>query len=124
VEAFEYRRKRGGHLASKMRFVSAQLEAMLEKDLWLTSAAHANALATRLAEGLNQIADIEIAYPVETNMVFVRMPVEKAARLRASGVEFHDWFPPKDGKVVTRLATAFATPEEHVAKLIALAKEN
>ena len=77
----------------------------------------------RLAGALKQVADIEIAYPVETNMVFARMPVEKAARLRAGGAEFHDWFPPKDGKVVTRLALAFATPEEHVAKLIALAKE-
>src|SRR5579872_3834132 len=46
---FEYRRKRGGHLASKMRFVSAQLEAMLEKNLWLASAARANMLAARLA---------------------------------------------------------------------------
>ncbi|MGZ5920737.1 MAG: threonine aldolase family protein [Rhizomicrobium sp.] len=120
---FEYRRKRGGHLASKMRFVSAQLEAILENDLWLTSAARANALAARLAGALKQVGDIEIAYPVETNMVFARMPVAKAARIRAGGAEFHDWFPPKDGKVVTRLALAFATPEEDVAKLIALAKE-
>jgi threonine aldolase len=120
---FEYRRKRGGHLASKMRFVSAQLEAMLEKDLWLASGARANALAARLADALKQIPEIEIAYPVETNMVFARMPVAKAARMRAGGAEFHDWFPAKDGKVVTRLALAFATPEEHVAKLIALANE-
>jgi threonine aldolase len=118
----EYRRKRGGHLASKMRFVSAQLEAILEKDLWLTSARRANNLAVRLAEGLKHIADIEIAYPVETNMVFARMAVAKAARMRAGGAQFHDWFPPKDGKVVTRLATAFATSEEDVAKLIDLAK--
>ena len=87
-----------------------------------TSAARANALAARLADGLKPIPDIEIAAPVETNMVFARMPVEKAARLRAGGAEFHDWFPPKDGKVVARLATAFATPEEDVAKLIELAK--
>ena len=119
---FEYRRKRGGHLASKMRFVSAQLEAMLEKDLWLTSAIRANALAKRLADDLQQIPDIEMAYPVETNMVFARMPVAKAARMRAGGAQFHDWFPPRDGKVVTRLATAFATPEEDIAKLVALAK--
>jgi threonine aldolase len=120
---FEYRRKRGGHLASKMRFVSAQLEAILENDLWLISGARANALAARLADELKQIADIEIAYPVETNMVFARMPVAKAARMRAGGAQFHDWFAPKDGKVVTRLAAAFATAEEDVAKLIALAKE-
>ena len=105
-----------------MRFVSAQLEAVLEGDLWLASAARANALAARLAEGLKPISDIEIAAPVETNMVFAYMSVEKAARLRAGGAEFHDWLPPKNGKVLARLATAFATPEEDVTKLIALAK--
>ncbi|MBS0279624.1 MAG: low specificity L-threonine aldolase [Proteobacteria bacterium] len=120
---FEYRRKRSGHLASKMRFVSVQLEAMLADDLWLVSGTRANALATHLAGELKQISGMEIAYPVETNMVFVRMPVEKAARMRAGGAQFHDWFPAqKDGTVVTRIALAFATPDEHVAKLIELAK--
>ena len=119
---FEYRRKRGGHLASKMRFVSAQLEALLEKDLWLASAAHSNALAARLAGGLKAIPGIEIAAPVETNMVFARLSTEKAAKMRAGGAQFHDWFPPKDGQVTVRFATAFATPEEDVANLIELAK--
>jgi len=121
---FEYRRKRGGHLASKMRFVSVQLEAMLQDDLWLASGARANALATQVASQLKLVTDIEIAYPVETNMVFARMPAEKAARMRAGGAQFHDWFPvQKDGTVVTRIALAFATPDEHVAKLIELAKK-
>ena len=119
---FEYRRKRGGHLASKMRFVSAQLAALLENDLWLQSGAKANALATRLAEGLKAVPGIEIAAPVETNMVFVRLDVARAAKMRAAGALFHDWFAPKDGKVVVRLATAFATPEKDLAKLIELAK--
>ena len=106
-----------------MRFVSVQLEAMLQDDLWLASGARANALATHLAGALKQVAGIEIAYPVETNMVFARMPVEKAARMRAGGAQFYDWFPPqKDGTVVTRIALAFATPDEHVVKLIELAK--
>ncbi|HEY2835011.1 MAG TPA: hypothetical protein VGI89_00485, partial [Rhizomicrobium sp.] len=99
-----------------------QLEALLEKDLWLSSGARSNALATRLAEGLKAINSIEIAAPVETNMVFARLSVEKAQRMRAAGAQFHDWFPPQDGKVVVRLAMAFATPEEDVAKLIELAK--
>jgi threonine aldolase len=119
---FEYRRKRGGHLASKMRYVSVQLAAMLEDDLWLKSAGHANRLAQRLAEGLMQIPGIEIAAAVETNMVFARMPENMAARLRAQGAEFHDWLPPGDGKVLVRLATAFATPDSDVAKLIELAR--
>lgn len=120
---FEFRRKRGGHLASKMRFVSAQIEAVLHNDLWRSSAARANALATRLADGLKGIADIEIAAPVQTNMVFAWMTTQKAARIRAGGAQFHDWIPARNGKVMARLATAFATPDEDVTKLIALAKE-
>lgn len=120
---FEFRRKRSGHLASKMRFVSVQLQAMLQDDLWLASGARANALATHLADELKRIPGMEIAYPVETNMVFARMPAEKAERMRAGGAQFHDWFPvQKDGTVITRIALAFATPDEHVAKLIELAK--
>jgi threonine aldolase len=119
---FEYRRKRGGHLASKMRYVSAQLAAMLEDDLWLKSAAHANRLAQRLAEGLMHIPGVEIAAPVQTNMVFARMPEDMTARLRAQGAEFHDWAPPAEGRVVVRLATAFATPDGDVTKLIELAR--
>jgi threonine aldolase len=119
---FEYRRKRGGHLASKMRFVSAQLQALLAKDLWLQSGARANGLATRLAEGLKAVAGVEIVAPVETNMVFAKLAAEKAVRMRAGGAQFHDWFPPRDGQVVVRLATSFATSEEDITKLIALAK--
>ena len=122
AKEFEYRRKRGGHLASKMRYVSAQLAAMLEGDLWLRSGAAANRLAQRLADGLKPIPGIEIAAPVETNMVFAHMPEEKAARLRAGGAEFHDWLPPRHGQVLVRIATAFATPEADVAKFIDLAK--
>jgi threonine aldolase len=121
ADEFGFRRKRGGHLASKMRFVSAQLEAMLKNDLWRKSAARANGIAGRIASALEEVPGIEMAAPVETNMVFARMSVEKAARLRAGGAVFHDWLPAGDGKVVARIATAFATPEEHVAKFIALA---
>ena len=63
-----------------------------------------------------------VGQQVATNMVFARMPVEKANKLRAGGAIFHDWIPAKDGKLVARIATAFATPEEHVARLIQLAK--
>jgi len=122
AEEFAFRRKRGGHLASKMRFVSTQLEAMLKDDLWRRSAAQANSVAGRIARALEQVPGIEMAAPVETNMVFARMPVEKAALLRAGGAVFYDWLPAQNGKLVARIATAFATPEEHVAKFIALAK--
>jgi threonine aldolase len=123
AEEFAYRRKRGGHLASKMRFVSAQLSALLKDRLWLTSAAHANRLAARIAGSIAKLPGIEIAAPVETNMVFARMGIEKADRLRQAGAVFHDWQPPENGQVVVRIATSFATPETDVEKLISLMKE-
>jgi threonine aldolase len=119
---FEYRRKKSGHLMSKMRFVSAQLEAYLEDSRWLKYAARANILATRLADGLRGIASIEIAHPVEANAVFARVPIEITARLRGAGAQFYDWTPPKDASTLIRLVTSFATPDEDVANFIAIAR--
>ena len=119
---FEYRRKKGGHLVSKMRFVSTQLEAYVQDGLWLEAAARANVLAARLAVGLRALNSITIAVPVQTNMVFADMPVETAERLRGAGAICYDWKPPANGRVLTRLATSFATPQEDVAKFLAIAK--
>lgn len=119
---FEYRRKKSGHLISKMRFVSAQLEAYLANEHWLANARHANGLAQRLAQGLAQSSDVTIAHPVNANAVFAEMPSAKAAKLRAAGVKFYDWGVPKDGRTLARLMLSFATPEADVAKLIELAK--
>jgi len=119
---FEYRRKKGGHLVSKMRFISAQLEAFIEDGLWLQAAGRANALARRLADGLGGINSVTITAPVETNMVFADMPAEMAERLRAAGAVFYDWTPPRRGRVLARLALSFATPDEDVAKFIEIAK--
>ena len=119
---FEYRRKKGGHLVSKMRFVSAQLEAYIQDGLWLEAAGRANALAAQLADGLRALNSVQIVVPVQTNMVFAQMPVEMAERLRARGAIFYDWKPPADGRVLTRLATSFATPQENVAKFLDIAR--
>jgi threonine aldolase len=122
VKDFEYRRKKGGHLVSKMRFVSAQIDAYLEDDRWLQRAGHANRLARRLAAGLNDITGVELAHPVEANAVFVWLPNELTARLRAGGAEFYDWGPPSDGRTLIRLVTSFATPETEVERFVALAR--
>jgi threonine aldolase len=119
---FAYRRKKGGHLVSKMRFVSAQLHAFVEDGLWLQAAARANALAQTLAEGLRPLAAVRIVGAVQTNMVFAQMPVELAARLREASAIFYDWTPPEGGRVLVRLATSFATPPGDVAKFIEIAK--
>ncbi|MEI9996863.1 MAG: low specificity L-threonine aldolase [Rhizomicrobium sp.] len=119
---FEYRRKKSGHLLSKMRFVSAQLDAYLADDHWLDNARRANGLARRLAQGLAEIRAIEIAHPVSANAVFARMPQALAARLREAGAVFYDWGAPQDGFVLARLMLSFATPETDVAKLIDAAR--
>jgi threonine aldolase len=115
---FEYRRKKSGHLLSKMRFLSAQLDAYLADDHWLANARRANGLAQRLAQGLAYARDITIAHPVGANAVFASMPAQTAAKLRAAGAKFYDWGAPKDGRVLARLMLSFATPEEAVTKLI------
>jgi len=120
---FEFRRKRSGHLASKMRFVSAQLEAYLAEGRWLTHAARANALARKLAAGLETVDGAELACPVEANMVFMRFPDSTIARMRKSGASFYNWEPPKDGRTTIRLVASFATPEADIERLIDVARQ-
>lgn len=119
---FEYRRKKAGHLVSKMRFVSAQLDAYLEDDRWLARAAHANRLAQRLADGLSGVEGAELAHPADANTVFAWLPDGLVRRLREGGAEFYDWGPPAGGRTLVRLVTSFATPEADVDAFVALAK--
>ena len=103
-----YRRKRGGHLFSKLRFLSAQIEAYLKDDLWLRLARHANAQARDLAAGLADLPGVEILHPVEANEIFARLPRGLAERLRAQGFTFYDWAAAGPGAV--RLITALRQP--------------
>ncbi len=73
AEGFALTRKQLGQLASKMRFVSAQFHALLEGELWLDNARHANAMAARLALAVEAIDGVEITHPVEANAVFARL---------------------------------------------------
>lgn len=106
AEEIALRQHRGGHRLSKMRFISAQLEAYLTDELWLRNARHANAMAQRLARGLDPI------HPVDANVVFVRIAPERAAALRGAGFLFAEW--PIFGEDAYRLVTAFDTREEEV----------
>jgi threonine aldolase len=119
VRDFEYRRKRSGHLLSKMRFASAQLLAYLANDLWLRHASAANAQAARLAAGLAGAPGVELAQPTQANEVFAYLPEGLAARLRAEGATFYDWEPPAAGRVLVRLVTSFATPEAAITEFLA-----
>ncbi len=113
VADFEFRRKRAGHLLSKMRFVSAQLLAYLENDLWLRLASRANSLAKRLGNAAGSV----LMHPVEANEVFVRIGDRGAARLREQGFEFYDWGAVGSGEA--RLVVSWDQPEEDVAVLCA-----
>ncbi|WP_342236943.1 threonine aldolase family protein [Inquilinus sp. OTU3971] len=88
---FAFRRKRAGHLLSKMRFVSAQLEAYLADGLWLRLARNANARARQLAEGLQALPGVTLEHPVEANEVFVRLPAALAEGLKRQGVFAAHW---------------------------------
>jgi threonine aldolase len=105
-----YLRKQHMQLSSKMRFLAAQFIALLEDDLWLSNARHANAMAIRLAVGLTDIPGVEVVYPVESDAVFARLDKRQIAELQRDWF-FHIWDEP--GSVV-RWMTAFDTPESDV----------
>jgi threonine aldolase len=82
VNAAPFVQKQAMQLASKMRFIAAQFDALLENDLWLRYAAHANAMAARLAERVRAIAGIRITRPVRCNAVFATMNRAAAERVQ------------------------------------------
>jgi len=110
ADEFASRWHRGGHRLSKMRYLSAQLDAYLADDLWLRNARHANAAAARLAKGIANVPGVEILQPVEANMLFVRFPAP------IPGFEFSDWS--LFGPGVQRIVTGFSTSDEDVDALV------
>ena len=82
----KYLRKQHMQLSSKMRFLAAQFNALLADDLWLRNAAHANAMAARLAAGLADIPGVEVVYPVQADAVFARLD-PRPRRLAAAGLD-------------------------------------
>ncbi|MCQ9155444.1 low specificity L-threonine aldolase [Acidomonas methanolica] len=115
AEDFLRRVKRSGHLWSKQRFLSAQLLALLEADLWLRHGRQANAMAQRLAHGLRRLPGAILPFPVESNEVFVVLPEAVVSRLETSGFVFHRWpTPPGVNGVLIRLVTHYATEQADV----------
>jgi threonine aldolase len=114
AEEITRRRKRGGHLFSKGRYVSAQLLAYVEDGLWLKLAARANDLAKRLGEAAAQF----LSAPVETNQVFIKPGAKSIAKLRAAGAEFYDWGGEDSGEA--RLVVSWNQDEAEVQRLCAL----
>lgn len=117
---FAFRRKRAGHLWSKMRFIAAQFDAYLNDGLWLRLASRANAMAKKLSDGLAAMDGVEVVYPTEINEIFAVFPDGVADKLRESGATFYSWVTPGDpaGGKLQRLICSFRTKEEDVDEFL------
>ena len=107
---FLYVRKQGMQLASKMRFISAQFEALLSDDLWSKNAERANRMAALLKKEILKIRQARIVYPVEANGVFVQIPRHAIAKLQKRYF-FYVW---NEEQSVVRWMCSFDTKEEDV----------
>jgi threonine aldolase len=118
AQNFLYLRKQGMQLASKMRFISAQFEALFSDDLWRKNADHANRMAALLEKEISKIPKVEIVYKVEANGVFARIPRKAIAKLQKRYF-FYVW---NEKESVVRWMCSFDTTEEDVrgfAKFVA-----
>jgi threonine aldolase len=111
---FRFVRKQGTQLASKMRYISAQFDALFQDDLWLTNARHANAMAALLARRIEGIREVELVYPVESNAVFATFPKDKIQALQQRSF-FYVW---DEGRGHVRWVASFDTTESDVERLV------
>jgi threonine aldolase len=126
-----WRAKRAGQILSKGRFLAAQWDALLENDLWLSLARHANTMARLLGTGLATVPGLRLGWEVQANEVFALMPQPVWQKLEAVGYPLRDWssqFLPAQvqlgtGERLIRLVCSFATTPEDVAALIAAAAQ-
>ena len=119
AEGFKYLRKQGTHLPSKMRFISAQFTALLEKDLWRRNAEHANRMAQILAAELAQIPQIKLTQKVESNGVFATVP-KKYVPILQKQYFFYVW---NEATSEVRFMTSFDTTEEDIKDFVVLVKQ-
>ena len=119
---FELRRKRAGHLMSKHRFLSAQMAAYLEDGLWLRLAAHANAMAARLARGLAQMPEVDLVHPVEANILFPEWAEGIHTKLETAGAAYYP-FPAPMGRERARLVASWSTTEREVDEFLSTLRD-
>jgi threonine aldolase len=122
---FGERRKRGGHLLSKHRFIAAQFAAYLADNLWLRLARHANAMADRLSRELTAVG-LPPVWPVEANLIFVKLPRALDAKLKAAGAAYYvrdsEFVTLGPDAVLVRLVTSFATTDTDIEHFVALCR--
>lgn len=112
---FEYRCKQAGQLASKMRFLAAPWLGVLTDSAWIRHAAHANAMARRLAKSLQEIRGVTLLQPAEVNAVFASLPDACHARLAERGWHYYTFI----GRGGARFMCSWATTELDVDALLA-----
>jgi threonine aldolase len=110
AQDFLFFRKQSMQLASKMRFISAQLGALLTNDLWLTNAQHSNRMAKLLEKEIRQIPQVKIVHQVEANGVFAKIPSDAIAKIQERYF-FYVW---NEEESVVRWMCSFDTTEEDV----------
>jgi threonine aldolase len=121
--SFERRRKRAGQLWSKQRFLSVQLLAYVEDDLWRRNARHANEMAQRLASILQAIPGVNLVQPVQANEIFAAMPDDVVDHLKSAGAVFYGWIDiPGEPNPVMRFVTSFATTDSEILSFRACAE--
>ena len=131
AQGFDWRRKQAGHVWSKQRFLAAQIVALFEDGLWLELAAHANAMAAALGQGIAG-AGLALVAPVEANEVFARLPAALHRRACGAGLVCHLWPDPAipdpagpaegagEETVVVRLVTGWATTPDEIGQVVAV----
>lgn len=115
AEDFAYRVKQAGQLASKMRFISAPWLGLLDNDVWLRNARHANAMARLLHQRLLDIAGVKVLFEPQANAVFAELPDHAAKAMRARGWKFYQFI----GAGGCRLMCAWDTQQETVERFAA-----
>lgn len=130
AKGFEYLRKRGGHLFSKSRFVSAQLEGYFENGSWLETATHANRMAGKLAGAIRD-AGGRTAWDVEANELFPILKRSRFEKLKSAGARIYEWpaddlgenLAPAADEVCFRMVTSFATSDHDVDAFVKVLSE-
>ena len=121
AQEFEFRRKRGAHLFSKHRFLSAQMAGYLQGDLWRETARQANANAAYLAEGLCK-AGAAFLHAPQANMLFPRFPRAIHRKLHEAGAKYYLWDGrldgPEDSLLAARMVCDWSISKERIDQFL------
>lgn len=121
---FELRRKRGGHLFSKSRYLSAQMDAYLTDGLWLDMARLANTAGQKLADGLRTLPNVNLLHPPDANMIFAALPTAAHRRLHEAGAQYYPGAgateAADDATTNARIVADWSCPDSHIDQFLKL----